>query len=715
MKLHGIYQNTIYRNADNGYTVFSLKLKEQLKGYDKCQINCAGYIEPNFIGIPLLLTGDIKKENGNVSFIFTNAVPFSVSVDDICNFSSFKGIPQTTVEDMMSAFGNDIFQWDDIPDIKTKLLQFKGIGIKKANKILNDIGIYKKQRKFYDYLAQFGEKANLPENTFAENIDTILERLQKHPYIFGKKCKLSFKCCDTIAKKNGFNANSKERIRAIILNVFEAAYLSGNTCIPLERVFNGIEWTNKHVSAFPDKKISAYLVFSEINSMSSIKSYINRNGNVEYYLNYSYINEVTTAENIKRIQKTKHIHSINLNNIIRKCEDKLNIQYNDIQKSCFKFLESDGLKIITGGPGTGKTTVINGLIYAYQILYPNRNVCLMAPTGRAAQKISEVTGKEAGTIHRLLGINVRHENELISNFNANYPADLIIIDETSMLDNEIAAQALSAFKGGATVIFVGDVNQLPSVGAGNVLHSIINSGIAETAHLAINYRQGDLSTIAENAEKINKGITDLKTDGSFSTVRCENETEMLEKVKETFKKYYDTADPFKTQVLCAVKDGNTGVYKYNNELQTLCNKNKVVLKAGKYEFRKNDKIIITQNNYEDMCFNGDIGCVLGNSDTSLIMSIDNNEITYTRDRLSEIHLAYAMSIHKSQGSEYENVIICLPHDSSNMLKRRLIYTAVTRAKKRVFIYYTGNALEKAILNNNDALRISELEEMLLAS
>lgn len=712
MEIYGVYENTVFCNTENNFTVFVLRLTRPIKGYPKCKINCVGYIEPNYIGLPLLLNGSLKLENGKADFNFTRAVPYSVTEEDVMTCSSFKGISRDIISTLIQDLGSNIFAWDSIPDLYNKLIKYDGIGPQKAKKIIDGISVYRKQKELYKYCLAFGEKPKIPEEYFGEDPEVILNKIKTQPYTFGKKCKLTFKCCDTIARANGVSSNNSTRIHAIIKHVMERLYSSGDTCSDIKRILDGANWVQKHCSAFPGEDLSQFQIFAELNNMNSIELYSKDKVSYEYFLKYSYESEYNLALSVKRIQQAQTKRIINLDKIVKICENKLNIKYNDIQKSCFEFLNSDGIKIITGGPGTGKTTVINGLIYAYKYLYPNNNIVLMAPTGRASQRMSEVTGRDAGTIHRVLGINSRCEHELFSNYNANYPADLIVIDEVSMLDSEIAAQAFTAFKGGATIILVGDINQLPSVGAGNVLYDIINSGAAQTAHLEVNYRQGNLSTIAENAEKIKEGITDLRSDNTFNAVKCENEEELTERVRSVFSKFYQKEKPFETQVLCAVKDGKNGVVNLNKELQSLCNKNCTLLSNGKYNFKKDDKIIVTQNNYNDMCFNGDIGTVSDKNDSSILFSIDDRTIEYKKSRLDEIHLAYAMSIHKSQGSEYENVIICLPDENSNMLKRRLIYTAITRAKKNVFIFYVGNALNKAIESNNDAKRVTALKDMM---
>lgn len=715
MQIKGIYCKTIFHNTNTGYAVFSLKLTEGIEDYNKCYITCMGNIKTNYIGIPLLLEGEFKRNNNELNFAFTDVKPFCRNLTDAETvFSSpvFNKLPKDLVGKMTQILGDNPFEWDNNPNLYARLTDIEGIGPKRAQTIIDNITAYKIQDELFSYLANFGETSFKADEVFAQYKKDTLNKLKKHPYTIGYRMGLSFQCRDAIAKENGYTANSTERLRALIYEVLSRAYDNGNTCFPLDRLLNGIEYTSRCLSSFPDDNISLYKTFALLNSNENIFSYITKNGEVIYYFNYSFINEELLAENVARLQTAKKENKINIPQLIKSCENSLNIKYSDKQKECFNFLKSEGIKIITGGPGTGKSTVINGIIHAFETLYPNKMITMMAPTGRASQKIAEITHRGAGTIHRTLGINPIRDHQLISNFFEDFPADLIVIDETSMLDNEIAGQVFKAARGNATILLVGDIDQLPSVGAGNVLKNLIDSGFIDVVHLDVNYRQGGLSTIAKNAEKIKKGYTDILSDDTFHIIKCKNCKEMQRLASDTFCKLYNPNEPFETQMLNAVKGGQTGVFWFNGELQKRVNKNNTVLQNRFYEFKEGDKVIVTVNNYEQNCFNGDIGTVESIIEDEMNIRIGNDLVTYSDSQLNEVHLAYAMSIHKSQGSEYNNVIICLPEEESGMLKRNLIYTAITRAKKNVYIYYVDNALNKAIMSNNTTARLSNLTEML---
>lgn len=715
MQIKGIYAKTVYRNIDNGFTVFSFKLSEGIPDYDRCYINCSGIVKASLIGMPLLLEGKLEKHNNETSFAFTEITPYCRNVADAeAVFSSpvFNKLPKDKITTLVTQLGPNPFEWDSFPDLYVKLTTVDGIGPKRAQAIIDNISIYRIQNELLDYIYKFGEQPSSAAEVIGQYKVETLTKLKEHPYVIGHRMGLSFQCCDAMGKDNGFDANNTERLTAIIFDVMDRAYKSGNTYFPLDRVLNGVNYISKHYSSYPDAEISMYKVFALLNSQKSIVSYIKQDGEVNYYLNYSYDNENLLADNVIRLQKAKNNVSVDIKKIIKECENTLGIKYSEKQKECFKFLSSEGIKIITGGPGTGKSTVINGLIHAFEMLYPHKTINMMAPTGRASQKIAEITHRSAGTIHRILGINPIQEHKVISKFFSDFPADLIVVDETSMLDNEIAGQVFKAAKGNSTILLVGDIDQLPSVGAGNVLKDLIESDIIDVVHLNVNYRQGGLSTIAQNAEKIKKGYTDLVTDDTFHIIKCKNFAEMQKLASETFFNLYDVNEPFETQMLNATKEGESGVFKFNRLLQKGINKTPTSWQTKRYEYKKGDKVIITMNNYDQNCFNGDIGLIKSISEEEMEIKIGSDTVYYPHSQLSEVHLAYAMSIHKSQGSEYNNVIICLPETGNALLKRNLIYTAITRAKKNVFIYYIDNSLNEAIMTTSTNNRLTNLNELL---
>ncbi len=373
-----------------------------------------------------------------------------------------------------------------------------------------------------------------------------------------------------------------------------------------------------------------------------------------------------------------------------------------MQRQAFGILYSPGVKILTGGPGTGKTTVIKGLI-SY-ITRMGKKCVLCAPTGRAAQRMSEVCERESSTIHKLLDIRPYGKNEYRCRGKENQICEeYIIVDEVSMVGVELFAQLLNAARNGSSVILVGDIDQLPSVTPGNVLRDLITAGI-ETYRLDTVFRQKELSTISLNGAKINKGQIDLQTNGEFKIFRFQEGelTQMAKRAAEELQADFRPSEMFHVQLLGPVKKGDSGVFALNNVSQKLLNPSEL---EG---IQKNDRIIFLENNYEEEYFNGDIATVISVSSEEIKVRMFDEVRTLPRSCMKDIALAYAVTIHKSQGSEYDDIIIVLP--KCGMLARNLLYTAVTRAKKQVTILSEEDALERCIRTDRTGKRHSALAE-----
>ena len=573
------------------------------------------------------------------------------------------------------------------------------------------------QKEILDYITVYGGNFSQAENLFDAYGVNALEYLKAKPYEIGDFVDLPFQICDCIAKENGIKYDDITRIKALILNVIKRCYYSGGDMyVPLERVFRGVEYTAKNLSAFPGNPISCGLIVAALGEMKKIVSEVKLNNDmtdipdIRYYLKRAFFDEKSVADNVKRLQRCRTNLNIESECAATIAENKLGIKYSDTQKSCFKFLESSGIKIITGGPGTGKSTVINGLIYAYTAVYPDNSIGIMAPTGRAAQRISEITGREAGTIHRSLNILPYGNDMLDSAYDADYPADLIIVDEASMVDTSLMALLLKSLKSSSLVIFCGDIDQLPSVGAGNVLHELIASQKIETVQLDTNFRQKDKSTIIDNALKVNAGEIDLNTDVSFQIIECDSEEEIKRVVTKEFINIYDTNHPYDIQVLSSTRKGQAGIYSLNKSIQNIINDRKTVTAHANSKFRLKDKIMTTHNNYDIGYFNGDVGIIDDADEENVYVKFLKEEIAIPKKCVQDMELAYACTIHKSQGSEYDTVIIALPAQPSVMLRRNLIYTAITRAKQRILIVAQKGCINQSIITAVDNCRKSALCE-----
>ena len=345
-------------------------------------------------------------------------------------------------------------------------------------------------------------------------------------------------------------------------------------------------------------------------------------------------------------------------------------------------------------------------------MYPDNIIKLCAPTGRAAQRMTESTGMEAVTIHRLLEYFVSGDKVFHKDAKNPIVADLIVVDEMSMTDTELMSIFLQAVQDGTLVMLVGDIYQLPSVGPGDVLHDIIFSEKLPVFRLTKVYRQAGDSPIVTNANKINDGHTDLIETEDFEIIVVQNDEECKEKILELTKQYYDASKPFDMQILAPSKKYESGTKNLNKVIQEAVNPGKKGFVFGDTTYRVGDKIIMLNNNYQSGYFNGDVGYVVSINDEGVVVNILDNEITITKNMMDDMSLAYSVTVHKSQGSEYPLAICALPKSPGNMLVRNLFYTAVTRAKKKVIVVAVDGSIQASIRNNQTGKRKTGLLEKL---
>jgi exodeoxyribonuclease V alpha subunit len=434
----------------------------------------------------------------------------------------------------------------------------------------------------------------------------------------------------------------------------------------------------------------------------------------EEKIRYTYIDMYNAEKKIfsemRRLQNSSKTNDFT-RRMFSEVQEEIGIEYSEQQKEAFGSLRSSGVKIITGSPGTGKTTVVNGIIKAFEKINPCGTVSLCAPTGRAAQQMREATGRPASTIHRLIDLrpfegSVAEEHKITP-----INSDLIIVDEMSMVDTVLFSLLLSAIKNGALVILCGDSDQLPSVGAGNVLHDIIESNICETYRLSKIYRQKGTSNIVLNAHRIRENNTEMLEDEDFRIINALSEDEMIAIVSALSEEYYDKTNPYKFQILSAVKKGTIGVYNLNKVLQDICNPDECE-ELISCKFRVNDKVMFTVNNYKAGYVNGDIGTVVSTEDDTIVVKVDETEIAVPHSKVSDLMLAYSITTHKSQGSEFETVVVILPEQPKIMLQKKLIYTAITRAKKNVIIIAQNDSLQHSIFTDEFSKRRTNLGDRL---
>lgn len=539
-------------------------------------------------------------------------------------------------------------------------------------------------------------------------------------YYYGAKAGMEFDTIDAIGKSLGYRAYNAERLVSLMMKVMSSFAQNGHVWSSLNDVYKQCK-TLVSTTAFARTPISKWALYSAAKISRGL--FVVEGDGERIYLESSWFDERTVVSQLRRIQGTQRVLPF-YETIVDEIEDERGVTFSAAQRKCFDFLKKSGIHIVTGGAGTGKTTTISGLLSAYTKLNPSAQVALCAPTGRAAQRMTELCSTfgenvRAYTIHKLLDF-APFDGETLPNYNEQNPlsADLLIVDEMSMVDLHLFAVLVQAIKDGASVILCGDVCQLSSVGSGQVFGDLIDSKQFMTVRLTTNYRQMNAgvnnNNIIENANRINEGKWDLRTGPDFEIITCRDDEDMQRIVIDLASKNPDST------VLTTVRDNFAGVDFLNTALQPMMNVlggNAVTYgKRNQYTLQENDRILMVRNDYDVGYVNGDVGTIVSVDEAAGIITVDlggiEKEIEATN--WQDISLAYAMTIHKSQGSEYDSVIIALPSSATNMWLRNLLYTAITRAKRHVTIVCQPDAIEVAAQNTKTSDRRTTLKELLCA-
>lgn len=633
----------------------------------------------------------------------------------------FRGVGPKTAANIVNTFGDETL--DVIKNHPERLTMVSGVSEAKARLITQRYREAQHLEKLMLSLKPFNISTKKVITIHRRYGEKALDIIMENPYRLCEEVQgVGFRTADAIARHSGKNANDDFRIRAgILYTMSEVAAVEGHVYLPFDLM---VEKTKKTLEASEitgqiDKN-DIIRIAIELNNAGDI--IIERDGAV--YLPIYNKSEIYIARKLKTLSRIKPKEFTYLvHDMIPELEKKFGIKYAEKQKEAFMMLPYTNFMVITGGPGTGKTTIIKGIIEIYKKNFPGSKLALCAPTGRAAKRMEEATGLPASTIHRLLDYRPNGEEGLTCGRNEANPidADMVIIDESSMIDCLLFNTLLKAIKPETTLIMVGDVDQLPSVGAGNILKDIIDSGKVTVVRLNEIFRQADTSKIIINAAKINQGDTDLEYDENFMIIEEEDPLMICEIIKKKFREELCRVggNVYEVQVITPFRKNTvTGANNLNNILQEDLNPKttgKTELHHGSVSFRKHDKVMQHKNNYEKEVYNGDIGIVqeVDTADGSMKVLFDDDRIVeYYRDELDEIQLAYTTTIHKSQGSEYKTVIIPLSMEHKIMLQRNLIYTGITRAKERVILVGDRKALNYAIRNHKIDSRFSKLKERL---
>lgn len=730
--INGFVEKVVYRNAENGYTVVNISVE----GDD---VVCTGYFSDITEGDQIIAEGSfVEHKQYGIQFTVASyeikEPETSVAMEKYLGSGIIKGVGPALSAKIVKKFGDETF--NIIEREPERLAEIKGITEKKAIEIGSQFEEKKEFRNAMIFLNQYGVSNALAMKIYKEYGIKVMKIVRENPYRLADDIAgVGFKTADEIALRMGFSPESSMRMKAGISFALSMAASNGHTYLLYEDLYE----ESKRLLGISEAEFENDIYELTIERKIVLKEV---KGERRVYNNNLYYMELTVARKLLDLNAKSENNYKVMEAMVKEVEAKTGIKLGDLQrKAVYEAVES-GLVIITGGPGTGKTTTINAIIKLFEM--QNMEILLAAPTGRAAKRMTETTGMEAQTIHRLLELNGNPEEGGSMRFERNelnpLEADVIIIDEMSMVDIYLMYSLLKAVTVGTRLILVGDVNQLPSVGPGKVLKDIIGSEKFNVVRLSEIFRQAAESDIITNAHKINAGQSirlDNKSKDFFMlsmNSSLQIQRALVSLIAEKLPPYVD-ATKYDIQVLTPSRKGELGVENLNKILQQYINPpapNKREKQWGEVIFREDDKVMQIKNDYQmewkivtkkgltikegSGVFNGDCGIIREINEFAGTVTVEFDEgkiVEYTGATLEELELAYAITIHKSQGSEYPAVIIPLLNAPRPLLNRNLLYTAVTRARKCVTIVGSENSVNEMIQNESEMKRNSGLVDSII--
>ena len=725
-----IIDNIVYQNAENGYVICEVSSKEEGDFY------AVGYMPTVREGECALLTGKWVNhpeygEQFKVELYETIMPKEETAIIKYLSSGVIKGVREATAKKLYETFGDSVF--DVLTNEPEKVEKIKGIGHDRAMTICKSFNEQLSVQNIVMFLQQYNISANTAIKIHKIFGSESVSVIKENPYALANAVDgISFKTADAIAYNIGIPKNSPERIGCgLVYYLREAAYTSGHAYMPRDILKEHTVYNLDITETEAENAISQLIADRDIIT--------DRIDNTEVlYLYGMYHDEKYIANRVTEIATFKSKYAISARLAEEEVDDferENEIKLAKKQRDAVVTALSSGFMVLTGGPGTGKTTTVNAIISIMEKL--NIKVALAAPTGRAAKRMSQVTNRDAKTVHRLLGAQMLGNTHTFSRDEENpLDCDVIILDEASMVDTSLMASFLRAVKPGGRIILSGDSDQLPSVGAGNVLRDIIDSGVVSTVKLSDIFRQSEESLIIVNAHRVNNGempeLGDRTRD--FFFMKRANPADVSLTVTELYKnrlpKTYGLNPMTEIQILSPTKKGVTGTVELNRVLQLSVNppsQSKNEYKYGQTIFREGDKIMQTRNNYDIEfttekgetgvgVYNGDMGTVdsIHTQERYMIITFDDGKIIeYPFTSVEDLDLAYAITVHKSQGSEFSYVVMPISSYMPMLMTRNLFYTAITRAKTMVVLVGSEKIIENMIKNNTYTKRFTGLLERLL--
>lgn len=705
-QLNCTVNSVVFNNESNGYSVLSV----HAKGYSG-PVTVVGNIASPYVGSTLLITGKWKVHSkwGRQFAIesWEEKLPATVyGLERYLGSGLIHGVGPVTAKRIVSKFGMKAISV--IEKNPRRLTEVNGVGKKRAAEIRKSWDSQKEIKNIMLFLQECGVSTGLAVRIFQEYGQESIEAVKKNPYMLADEMfGVGFKTADSIAMRMGFERDGHFRCRAGLRYILGEHRRDGHCYMPRCELIKSTAGILEIEDTRPGETLDYMLEKAELCN----------EGPDKIYLRPLFFSEKGVCRRLRVLKDEKsNLSDDEIASCLERAGKEAGVPYDAIQTNAIRKALESKVMVLTGGPGTGKTTTTKGIISAFDAM--DAEVLLAAPTGRAAKRLSETTGMPAQTIHRLLGINFKGECKM----NAACPlqGDVLIVDELSMMDVVLMYNLLKAVPDTMTVILVGDADQLPSVGAGNVLRDIIESGVVPVVNLTHIYRQEQASRIVINAHRINQGkFPDLRRkDSDFFFIEEEDPAKIPGVIRdlcaERLPEHYGVDAINDIQVLSPMYRGETGATNLNMMLQDALNPQALHLMHGCAQYRLGDKVMQIRNNYDKDVFNGDIGRVaaVDTEARQLIIDYDGNRVPYDAASLDEVVLAYAISIHKSQGSEYPIVVLPFTMQHYIMLQRNLLYTAITRARHVCVLVGAKKAIGYAVQNNVVVKRHTYLKERL---
>ena len=731
--VRGTVEQIVFYNQENGYAVL------RLASDNGAEVTATGTFPNIGLGEEVILTGFwVTHPSYGEQFsteAFERRLPSSArGIAEYLGSGVIRGVGPRLAARIAERFGEDTFEV--LAQEPERLTEIRGITEKKAREIGRQFIEQSEMRLLMDFLNEHGLPVSLTPLLYKRLHDSAIDALCENPYLLcDPYYDMDFKIADGLAMELGLSMLSDERADAGVLYTLTFNLDNGHTFIPVEKLTHAV------CTLLSDEDV----VFDENRALASIDRLAERGrlvreyiaGRDAVYLRGIHDAETYLADMLGKMAERNYEYDFDVEELLAALLDSSEFAYSDKQKQAISCAARNGLVILTGGPGTGKTTTVRGILQVFEAL--GLNTLLAAPTGRAAKRLSELTGMEAKTIHRLLeaGFAVGGRIGFARNLTNPLECDAVILDEVSMVDITLMQALIEALPHGARLVLVGDADQLPPVGPGNFLRDIIASHRVPTIGLTEIFRQAQQSDIVMNAHAVNAGQMPVpsRADGDFFWLRRSDPTAVIETVTQLcatrLPNHYGFM-PSQIQVLSPAKRQGSGTIALNRRLQEALNppsENKLEKRFGDWVFREGDRVMQVRNNYDIVwerreddeqgmgVFNGDVGEILQifPQQECLVVRFDDRIATYTYDMLNELELAYAVTVHKSQGSEFDAVVLALSDGlPRRLLTRNILYTAITRAKQLLVIVGSGDAVAYMVGNNQKGRRYSALKARMRA-